>query len=371
MSADRTRDFSLDVTVRGDCRFYLGDRPCKPHKQSGVHCEDCEHYESITRRILIIKLGAVGDVIRTTPLLRVLRRPGVHITWLTDTPSVLPARWLDRVLKLDAAALAYLQAARFDAVYNLDKDLQAVALAKTLNAREIYGFTIEQNGCIPADERARKKWLTGLFDDLNRANTQSYPQEIFEICGLEFKGEKYIVTLDDSPPFNLESPRPLVGLNTGCGARWPSRLWAVERWIELARALRSRGYGVLLLGGPDEDERNRRIASEAGATYLGTFPLQRFFHLVNEVDVLVTGVTMAMHIGIGLEKRIVLMNNIFNRHEFELYGLGRIIEPDVDCLGCFKPVCERDCMNLIEPEEMLDAVVGEISRLPAGAKQVS
>lgn len=358
--------FPTDEKINVDCRHFLGDRPCKPHKQSGVHCEGCGYYDPISRRVLIIKLGAAGDVIRTTPLLRVLKSPGAHITWLTDTPEILPSGWIDRIIRLDAATLAYLLAARFDAVYNLDKDPQAIAFCSMVKAEEKYGFTIDQGVCVPADERARPKWLTGLFDDVNRANTLSYLEEIFAICGLKFKGEEYIVTLDDSPPFSLDLSRPLIGLNTGCGARWPSRLWALENWIELARMLKAKGFGVLLLGGPDEDAGNRQIAKASEASYLGLFPLQRFLHLVNEVDLLVTGVTMALHIGIGLKKRIVLMNNIFNRREFELYALGRIIEPDVDCLGCFKPVCDRDCMNLLSSQAVFEAVVKEAGHLAAG-----
>jgi heptosyltransferase-2 len=352
--------FPLDEVVHEDCRHFQGDRPCAPHKQYGVHCDGCPHYDPLNRRILIIKLGAVGDVIRTTPLLRVLRGPGVHITWLTDTPEVVPAAWVDRIIKLNASTLAFLLAAEFDALYNLDKDLEAISLAKLVRAKEKYGFTLEKGVCVPMDLRARAKWLTGVFDDLNRINTLSYPEEIFQISGLSFQGEKYILELDDSPPFNLDLPRPLVGLNTGAGARWPSRLWKYEHWLELTRKLQGRGLGVLLLGGPDEDEKNRRLGEQTGAAYLGTFPLKRFFHLVNEVDLLVTGVTMALHLGIGLEKRLVLMNAIFNRREFELYGLGRIIEPEVDCLGCFKPVCEKDCINRIAPEDMFQAVLEEL-----------
>lgn len=359
MSNLTRKPFPIAEIVHEDCRHFKGDRPCAPHKREGVHCEACPHYDPVTRRLLIIKLGAVGDVIRTTPLLHVLRGPGVHITWLTDTPDVLPSRWIDRILKLTPATLAFLQAARFDALYNLDKDLEAIALCRLVQAREKYGFTMDDAVCVPVDDRARPKWLTGIFDDLNRLNTLSYPQEIFAISGLEFKGEKYIVELDDTPPFSLDLPRPLVGLNTGAGARWPSRLWSFDHWTQLTQMLLAHGLGVLLLGGPDEDEKNRALVAATGAAYLGTFPLKRFFHLVNAVDVLVTGVTMALHIGIGLEKRIVLMNAIFNRHEFELYGLGRIIEPDVDCLGCFKPVCEKDCINKILPQEMFEAVLAE------------
>jgi len=353
----------FNESVKTDCRHFLGDRPCKPHKTEGVHCENCDHYEKITRRILIIKLGAVGDVIRTTPLLHVLGGKGVHITWLTETPEILPSDRIDRIFKLDAVSLAFLQAVSFDALYNLDKDPQAIALAKLVQAEERFGFTMEDSVCRPLDERSHDKWMTGLFDDLNRANKFSYPEEIFAMCGLKFRGEKYIVPLDDSPRFELDLPHPIIGMNTGCGARWVSRLWKVDNWIELAKLLQRRGYGVLLLGGPDEDARNREIALASGAMYLGTFPLQRFLHLVNEADLLITGVTMAMHIGIGLGKRMVLLNNIFNRNEFEMYGLGSIIEPDVDCLGCFKAVCDLDCMNMIEPREVFEALEAEIEKL--------
>jgi heptosyltransferase-2 len=79
---------------------------------------------------------------------------------------------------------------------------------------------------------------------------------------------------------------------------------------------------------------------------------------MSQCDVVVTAVTMAMHIAIGLNKKLVLFNNIFNRHEFELYGLGEIVEPPVDCKGCFKGSCERDCMSLITPAEVYSAIQG-------------
>ena len=48
-----------------DCRHFVGDRPCKPHKQTGRVCT-CDRYDPIKERVLIIKLDAMGDVLRTT-----------------------------------------------------------------------------------------------------------------------------------------------------------------------------------------------------------------------------------------------------------------------------------------------------------------
>lgn len=80
------------MEIKADCLHFLGDRPCEPHKREGVHCDDCPHYEPVDKRILIIKLGAMGDVIRTTPLIRKLREvwPKAEISWLTYHPELIP-----------------------------------------------------------------------------------------------------------------------------------------------------------------------------------------------------------------------------------------------------------------------------------------
>lgn len=344
--------------VNKDCRHFRGDVPCKPHKKEGVHCEGCPHYDPIRERILIIKLGAIGDVIRTTPLLRKLREssPGAEITWLTFTPDVVPSS-VDRVLGFSTPAVVSLLSDRFDLLINLDKDREAIALAERVAAKQKEGFGMDPvtGKCRPLNERARNKWMTGLFDDLNKQNTKSYPQEIFEICGFSFQREKYILEVERHS-WSIPGPRPLIGLNTGCGGRWTTRLWPIENWIRLIELLKSSGKGVLLLGGDNEHAKNQHMASVTGAAYLGTHPLNKFMSLMAECDLVVTGVTMAMHIAIGLNKKLVLFNNIFNRNEFELYGLGEIVEPPIDCKGCFKGTCEKKCMELITPEQVFSAV---------------
>jgi len=344
--------------VNQDCRHFRGDVPCRPHKKEGIHCDGCAYYEPVRERILIIKLGAIGDVIRTTPLLRRLRQayPQAEITWLTLSPEILPSE-VDRALGFELSNIISLQSDHFDLLINLDKDREAIALAASVSAKRKEGFGMDPRTgkCTPLNGRSRHKWMTGLFDDINQSNTKSYPEEIFEICGYEYGGERYILDVEDHP-WNLTERHPLVGLNTGCGGRWTTRLWPDEHWTELINQLRSSGNGVLLLGGPQEHERNVRLASATGAAYQGTFPLKQFISLMSQCDVVVTGVTMAMHIAIGLNRKLVLFNNIFNRHEFELYGLGEIVEPPVDCKGCFKGSCDHDCMSLISPAEVYSAI---------------
>jgi heptosyltransferase-2 len=346
------------MQTKNNCRHFRGDIPCRPHKETGVHCDNCEKFTPFEKRILIIKLGAAGDVIRTTPILHKLRVefPNAEITWLTESPIFVPKKYVNNVLEWKLENVLWLQNQKFDLLVNLDKDRQALGLAVSIKADAKKGYLADEFGkCRPADEDAKHKWQTGLWDDLCLENRKSYPQEIFEIFGYEFAGEKYILNLPESDmKFDLLVDKKIIGLNTGCGTRWLTRLWGEKNWIELSNKLTEKGFIPLLLGGPVEDEMNREIATNSNALYLGTFTLNDFLNLVNKCDLIVTSVTMAMHIAIGYEKKIVLLNNIFNKYEFELYGLGTILEPEnKDCLGCYKNTCEIECMSTISPDRVL------------------
>jgi len=330
-----------------------------------VHCDGCPEFTKRQGRILLIKLGAAGDVIRTTPLLEPLQAeyPKHALTWVTDFPELVPRNVPD-VVRLDTAGQLWLEQVNWELVINLDKDRQACALANRVTANRKIGFTLGDDGlCRPITDgvsaemaaAAEAKFLTGIFDDVNQACHLSYPEEIFAICGYQFQGQEYVVDRPSpAPSFDLPDDKPIVGLNTGAGERWPSRLWPEEYWQQLAEDLQDQGYRVLLLGGPQEDDKNQWLAQTTGATYLGHFPLQEFIGLMDRCNLVVTAVTMAMHIALGLGKKLVLFNNIFNPHEFELYGRGVIMGPEQECTCFFQPRCTNDnfCLKTLMPAEV-------------------
>ena len=353
-------------SLKTDCRHFRGDVPCKPHKQFGVHCVDekgdvCPHYDGTDTRILIIKLGAIGDVIRTTPLLHKLKEvhPRARIFWLTLTPEVLPSA-VDEKLDFSLKNIVALRSMHFDLLYNLDKDREACALADQISATTKKGFILKDGIISPTDASGEAKYLTGIFDDASKANTKTYPQEIFEICGFSFNGERYLLENQstEGAGWNINKKKRVIGLNTGCGGRWTSRLWDDKNWIGLAKTLKRKGYEVVLLGGEQEHKKNLTFARATKAKYFGHFPLQQFIGLMNRCDLVVTSVTMAMHITIGLGKKIVLFNNIFNKNEFELYGLGTILEPELPCRCFYQPTCTNPqyrCMNHFPVKRVVEA----------------
>ena len=350
------------MIYKSDCRHFRGDVPCKPHKSEGVHCEDCKYYDGKNEIVLIIKLGAIGDVIRTTPLLSSVKNehPNALIWWLTYSPDVVPASLTDKIWNFTSESLLVLQATHFAKVINLDKDPQACALTKMISADTKIGYTLENGKPAPIGESSKAKYLTGLFDDVNQANDKSYLEEIFEICGYKFAGEEYVLEFEDTFTWDLPADKSkIIGLNTGCGSRWVSRLWKDEYWIELIKMLQKAGYQPVLLGGEQEHEKNSMFAEKTGATYFGYFNMKKFMSLVNNCSTVVTAVTMGMHIAIGLKKKLVLMNNIFNAKEFELYGRGMIVQPEKKCTCFFSPSCKNQeyfCLDSLTPNMMFEAI---------------
>jgi len=366
-----------DVVVRPDCRHFRGDLPCRPNKTDGYVCESCPVYAPVSSRVLIIKLGAIGDVIRTTPLLRRLRqeRPGCFITWLTLTPAILPQGEVDEILRLDFASCLQLQARRFDVVINLDKEKEACALLNSIDATEKFGYALRPYDGVawPINQLANHKFLTGVFDQVSQANTKPYVQEIFELCGFDFRGEEYVFDTHQDKGYDwsaLPAARPRIGLNTGCGDRWTTRLWSDDKWIALITQLQAAGYSPVLLGGEAEHARNQVLHARTGAAYLGTFPLPQFINLMHQMDAIVTQVTMAMHISIALRKPTILMNNIFNPHEFDLYGRGQLVQPNRECVCFYRGTCKlgTSCMEDLPAEKVLAAVQATVPvSSPAGA----
>lgn len=352
--------------VRYDCRFFRGELPCRPNKDHGYHCTTCPEYRQVSRRILIIKLGALGDVIRTTPLIVRFREmyPDCHITWITQSPDILPKDSIDRIYKLGFDAYLRIKGQHFDIAINLDKEPEACMLLTEVTAREKYGFAWNGKHIVPATPAAEHKLITGFFDDISQHNKKSYLEEIFEICHLDFRKEPYLLPVRQdyiekwTTIRQMAGDKKVIGLNTGCGARWATRMWPSDLWVELIRKLQAEGYFPMVLGGPDEDEMNKHYHQETGCFYPGTWSLEEFMAISSHCDVIVTAVSMMMHIATGLEKPMVLFNNIFNPHEFELYGRGEIVSPDSGCECYFGNTCKRSrhCMMDLPAEKVFQAV---------------
>jgi len=162
----------------------------------------------------------------------------------------------------------------------------------------------------------------------------------------------------------------VVGLNTGAGGRWKYKKWTLEGYRDLLAALRKKyRCGILLYGGPEEQERNRALISTfPDALDTGTDnSLRMFFALVGLSDIFVTGDTMALHVATALQKKVVCLFGPTSANEIEDYGRIIKIQPDMSCLVCYKMDCDfvPHCMGSISSDMVMRAIDRHVQTIQA------
>jgi ADP-heptose:LPS heptosyltransferase len=367
--------------IAWDCRFFLGDRPCVWHKRTGVLCT-CDRYEPVAERLLIVKLDAMGDVLRSTALLPPLAaaHPRAAITWITRKESVpLLERnpYVAEVLELGPEALVHLQTRTFDRVINLDASKTSAALATAARSGRKDGFVLDERGYVQPTNDAARRWLeAGIFDDIKRQGASTYQDRMAEILGLAGRNHHYVFELGDDElrrarahleSIGLDLGRPIVGLNTGAGGRWPLKQWREDGYLELVTRLGSReDVQFLLLGGPGERDRNERLKRAATVRLWDPgcdHAVRHFAALLSHCQVVVSGDTLAMHLSLALGKRTVVLFGPTSAAEIDLYGLGEKVVPDMTCLSCYKTSCDfvPNCMDLISTGMVERAVARQLA----------
>lgn len=369
-----------------DCKFFLGDRPCVWHKASGVVCT-CDHYEKIEHRLLIIKLDAMGDVLRTTALLPALAvaRPGVAITWVTrreSTPLLERNPCITEVFEYGPDALLQLQTRSFDRVINLDAGKTSAALANMANAKQKDGFVLDALGYVQPTNAAARTWLEmGVFDDLKRQGARTYQDLMLEIIGCSGAEHRYVLELSEEERergrahlqrLGVDLSLPVIGLNTGAGHRWQLKQWREEGYLELIERLaKRRPVQFVLLGGPEERERHQRLLSRSRIPLIDSGcdnPVRHFAAIVAVCNLVVAGDTLAMHLALALGRRTVILFGPTSSAEIEMYGMGEKVVPKMDCLVCYKPTCDfvPNCMDLITTDMVEEAVERQLTAARQG-----
>lgn len=361
------------MAFRLDCRFFSGYRPCR--YQSA--CKNCRHFEPMGLKILIVKLGAIGDALRTTPVLEGLRKKHGRctITWVTDDasyPLLQGNTGIDRLMKLNFATYISLLNEHFDLLLSFDKEKEALGFAASMKADRYLGFCLSPEGKLDIrNDESTYAYELGLFDELKfRSNTRSYMEIIFPMADLAFEGEEYTLHLTDEEKrfgddliqsMGLDRNRDiLIGLNTGCGDIFATKRWTFDGFVRLADLLHEEwGAEILLLGGPSETERNEALEKAIPFKVYNTGThntLKQFSSIISNCHCIVSSDTTALHIAIALKVPVVALFGSTCHAEIHLYGRGEKVISDFPCSPCYRRNCdkERTCMDAMTAELVRD-----------------
>jgi heptosyltransferase-2 len=288
---------------------------------------------------LILKLGATGDVVRTTPLLKHLTG---EVSWVTAAKNAPLLDGLTKTLR----SVAWEHRGQFcdreyDLVINLEDTLEVAQFLPQLKFKKLFGAYTDANGALVYTDDSRGWFDLSLIsrfgkasaDKLKLENHRTYQDLIFAGLGLQFKGEKYL--LPAPVHTNLSGD---VAISPKAGAVWPMKNWAY--YAELQRELEKKGLTVNVL-----PERATLLE------HLGDVANHRL---------LVSGDSLPMHFALGLGVRCVTIFNCTSPHEIYDYGIMRKITSPLLAEFFFQRGLDQRAVTAVPLPEVLTAVLEQL-----------
>jgi len=289
--------------------------------------------------ILILKLGATGDVVRTTPLLEKL--PG-QVSWITAARNV---PLLDG-LKKNLRCAAWEQRAQFcdrayDLVINLEDTLESCQFLPSLQCAKLFGARLDASGALDYTDDSRGWFDLSLIsrfgrtqaDRLKLENRRTYQDLIFSGLGVPFAGEKYLLPAPAKTDLAGD-----IAIAPKAGAVWPMKNWAF--YAELKTRLEAEGLTVNVL-----PERKSLLE------HLGDVANHRC---------LVSGDSLPMHFALGTGTRCVSLFNCTSPWEIFDYGIQRQITSPLLAEFFFKRGMDERAVRAIPMEEVFRAVMEQL-----------
>jgi len=344
-------------------------------------------------RVLIVRLGALGDVVHAIPVAAALRRSfaAARIDWLVSAKhreilDLVPV--IDRRLVINdrggneggasfLASVRELRQAKYDIAIDLQGLVKSAVLARSSGAPRVVGFASAY-----ARERLARLFYTdaydpgrgGMYDRRETRHVVEINLGVLSAIGITAATPEFPIEPVDSPTARRASDRSggkFALLNPG--AAWPNKRWPPERFGALARALQERhGMMTAVLWGPGEEAlASATVAASSGAAFqTDRTTVADIVALARAAAIMVSGDTGPTHIAAAVGTPLV-----------GIYGPTRparngpmaaddvTVSRDEICRCHHLRRCKLDrmCLLDIETAEVLDAVE---RRLAAGPVRV-
>lgn len=259
------------------------------------------------KNILIVKLNATGDVVRTTPLLDRLEG---QITWISARsnlpllegvhPGMRCLPWEERERANDTA---------YELAINLEDETEVASFVQQVRAERTFGARLDSRGHIEYSDDARDWFDLSLIsrfgrlraDELKLQNRRSYQEMLFSGLGFTFRGERYRLPTPARTTLSGD-----VAIAPAAGPVWPMKNWAY--YDDLQARLQAEGLRTNVLP--------RR---ETLLEHLGDVANHRC---------LVSGDSLPMHLALGLGIPCVTLFNCTSPWEICDYGLQtKLVSP--------------------------------------------
>jgi len=289
--------------------------------------------------VLIIKLGATGDVVRTTPL---LRRLSGSVTWITAAKNgVFLDGLADNLRHFSWEARARALDIPYDLAINLEDTVEVALFLKSVRPAEIFGAYADSSKRLRYTDNSKCWFDLSLIssygrqeaDRLKLLNRQTYQELIFTGLGLRFAGESYLLP----EPIETELSGD-IAIATNAGPIWPMKNWAY--CDELKQQLEGRGLTVNVL--PKRSSLLEHLSD------------------VENHRCLVGGDSLPMHLALGTGTRCVTLFTCTSPWEIYDYGIQKkVVSPLLEEFF-YKRGYDLRATTAISVDEVLSTVMAQL-----------
>lgn len=337
-------------------------------------------------RILVVRLGALGDVVRTLPAASALRAayPGAHLAWLVEPASrsaVEGQPWVDEVLVFPRRELTddlrrvrlarfagglvgfvrALRRRRFDLVVDFHSIAKSALLSRASGAATRVGYA-------PPYAREGAGWLATARARLAERRLSRFARNLGLV---EFLG---VPALPRPSPLRVAAearravgealgagPAPVV-VHPGTSPSTPHKRWTVEGWAAVARGLAGDGLPVLVSHGPAAEERalaQAIVAAAGDAARLApaTASLGELAALLERARLFLGSDSGPLHVASLVGTPVVQLIGPTDPIENAPHPdtPSRSVRVAIACNPCRRGCAAAPCMTRIAPDDVLAA----------------
>ena len=340
------------------------------------------------KRVLVIRLSAIGDVVFASPLVEAIKRarPDAEVYWLAES-TVAPllkhhaglkelliwprAEWRalfrrGRLWRLSREVLSFrkkLRAHQFDLVLDVQGLLKSAVLAWMTGARTRIGFRSKEPTGWLLTERVPK--------NLESIISSEY-RDLAQYIGLET--DEFSMTVPLSEPARgfaerFHDGRPYVVF---CPfTTRPQKHWPETHWRSLADTALEQGWRVVVLGAPaDRPAAARIFAGQAVENKVGACSLDESAALVSQASLVIGVDTGLTHMGWAFSVPVIALFGSTCPYRVVPGREGDILYAELPCSPCRRrPTCGGtfDCMSALTPDAVINAAQRYLSTESATA----
>jgi heptosyltransferase-1 len=343
------------------------------------------------RRILIVKLSALGDVAHALPVVDFLRKaaPGADVDWAVDrrfSPILEGNPGLRRVISLDltrwkrewgraetrraaAAWVREIRAGDYDAAIDIQGNVKSGLVTMLSGAPVRWGFG--RNGVREAPNLLFTNRKASLLPE-----DRHIAEKILRVASAPFGGtfdlpalKPEIVTGQAENALAAEIARDLIPGANPLVVLHPGTTWITKRmepsfWAEAARRLLARlpAAGVLLSWGSEEERRAAEEIREGAGGAVALLPrltLKELAAVYRTCGYLMAPDTGPLHIAAAVGARTVSVFRATDGNRNAPRGDGhRFLQAPLPCTACLRKRCDRDaeCRASIPAGEVAEAM---------------